>query len=75
MPSAVVAENMSSVGNHIVVIIADETVKRLGINDDSTYVQEEVTDNGILLRVKHFVKEVLYTILHVYCLLIWYLPT
>lgn len=45
-----------SVGEHILVIIDKEIVKRFGINDDSTYVQEEVTDDGILLRVKHAVK-------------------
>ncbi|MGA8084782.1 MAG: hypothetical protein WB988_23250 [Candidatus Nitrosopolaris sp.] len=37
---------MSSVGIHIVVIIADEIVNRLGINDDSTYVQKEVLMMG-----------------------------
>jgi hypothetical protein len=46
-----------SVGNVIVVAIAEEIVKRLGISEDSTYVQQEVTDDGILLRVKHYVKE------------------
>ncbi|MGA9149613.1 MAG: hypothetical protein WBZ36_03465 [Candidatus Nitrosopolaris sp.] len=46
-----------SVGNVIVVAIAEEIVKRLGINEDSTYVQQEITVDGILLRVKHYVKE------------------
>jgi hypothetical protein len=45
MPSAVLTENMSSVGIHV-VIIADEIVNRLGINDDSTYVQKEVLMMG-----------------------------
>jgi hypothetical protein len=45
-----------SVGPHIVVVIAEEIVKRFGITEDSTYVQQEVTVDGILLRVKHFVK-------------------
>ena len=46
-----------SVGPHILVVIADELVKRFGITEDNTYVQQEVTDDGILLRIKHYVKE------------------
>jgi hypothetical protein len=45
------------VGRHIVVVIAEEIVKRFGITEDNTYVQQEVTDDGILLRVKQYVKE------------------
>jgi hypothetical protein len=45
------------VGDVIVVAIAEEIVKRLGINEDSTYVQQEITVDGILLRVKQFMKE------------------
>ncbi len=44
------------VGKTIVVAIDKEIVNRLGINEDSTYVQQEVTDDGILLRVKQYVK-------------------
>jgi len=46
-----------SVGPHILVVIADEIVKRFGINEHGTYVQQEVTDDGILLRVKQYVEE------------------
>ena len=46
-----------SVGSHLLVVIADELVKRFEITEDSTYVQQEVTDDGILLRVKQYVKE------------------
>jgi len=46
-----------SIGPYIAVIIADEIVKRFGINEDSTYVQQEVTDDGILLRVKQYAEE------------------
>jgi hypothetical protein len=46
-----------SVGNVILVAIAEEIVKRFGITEDNTYVQQEVTDDGILLRVKQCVKE------------------
>ena len=46
-----------SVGPHILVVIADELVKRFGITEDTTYLQQELTDDGILLRVKHYVKE------------------
>jgi hypothetical protein len=46
-----------SVGPHIIVIIAEEIVERFGITEDNTYVQEEVTDDGILLRVNQYVKE------------------
>jgi hypothetical protein len=41
-------------GGRILVVIADELVKRFGITEDDTYVQQEVTDDGILLRVKHY---------------------
>ena len=34
-----------SVGPHILVIIADELVKRFEITEDSTYVQQEMTDD------------------------------
>ena len=46
-----------SVGNVIVVAIAEEIVKRLGITGDNTYVQQEITNDGILLRIKQYVKE------------------
>ena len=46
-----------SVGPHILVVIADELVKRFGITEDTTYLQQELTDDGILLRVKHYVKD------------------
>jgi hypothetical protein len=45
------------VGDNIVVTIDKKIVKRLGINEDSTYVQQQVTDDGILLLVKQYVKE------------------
>jgi len=45
-----------SVGPYILVVIANELVKRFGITED-TYVQQEVTDDGILFRIKHYVKE------------------
>jgi hypothetical protein len=44
-------------GDQTLVVIADELVKRFGITEDNTYLQQEVTDDGILLRVKHYVKE------------------
>ena len=45
------------VGKHIVVTFDKDIVKTFGITEDNTYVQQEVTDDGILLRVKHYVKE------------------
>jgi len=45
------------VGKTIVVAIDKEIVRRLGINEDSTYVQQEVTADGILLRVIQYAKE------------------
>jgi hypothetical protein len=45
------------IGNVIVVAIAEELVKRFGITGDSTYVQQEITNDGMLLRVKHLFKE------------------
>ncbi|MGB8938111.1 MAG: hypothetical protein WCC17_23720 [Candidatus Nitrosopolaris sp.] len=45
-------------GDNIVVTIDKKIVKRLGINEHSTYVQQEVTDDDrILLLVKQYVKE------------------
>lgn len=55
--SSVYLKRCWSLGPHIVVIIAEEIVKRFGINDDSTYMQEEVTMDGILLRVKRSLCE------------------
>jgi hypothetical protein len=46
-----------SVGPHILIAIADELVKRFAITE-GTYVQEEATDDGILLRIKHSVNKV-----------------
>jgi hypothetical protein len=46
-----------SVGGRIVVVIDNEIVNRLGIDDVSTYVQEEVTNGNILLHVKHLKVE------------------
>jgi hypothetical protein len=46
-----------SVGNVIVVAIAEEIVKSLGITEDNTYVQQEVIDDGILLRIKQYERE------------------
>ena len=45
-----------SVGPYILVVIANELVKRFGITED-TYVQQEVTDDGILFRINHYMKE------------------
>ena len=39
------------VGRHIVVILDDSIVQRLGITEGS-YVEEEITQNGILLKPK-----------------------
>jgi hypothetical protein len=38
----------------LVVVIADELVKRSGITEDSIYAQQEVIDDGILSRVNHY---------------------
>jgi hypothetical protein len=46
-----------SVGPHILLGIADELVKRFAITE-GTYVQEEATDDGILLRIKHSMNKV-----------------
>jgi hypothetical protein len=46
-----------SVGPHVVVVIAEELVKRFGITEDNTYVEQEGTDDGILLRVKRSLCE------------------
>lgn len=43
---------------NIVVGIDKEIVNRLGITEDDTYVQQEITDDGsILLHLKHYGKE------------------
>jgi hypothetical protein len=41
-----------SVGKHIVVIIDRTIVQQLGIDADKTFVEEEVTPDGILLKVR-----------------------
>jgi hypothetical protein len=45
------------VGKHTVVILDKDIVERFGITEDNTYVEQEVIDDGILLRVKQYVKE------------------
>jgi hypothetical protein len=40
------------VGPHTVVILDDKIVRDLGINTDDTYVEEQITSDGILLRIK-----------------------
>jgi hypothetical protein len=40
-----------SVGQNTVVVIDKSIVKRLGISEDNTLFQQEITDKGILLRV------------------------
>jgi len=55
--SSVYLKKCWPLGDHILLVIADELVKRFGITEDNTYVQQEATDDGILLRVKHYMKE------------------
>jgi hypothetical protein len=45
------------VGKHTVVILDKDIVERFGITEHNTYVEQKVTDDGILLRVKHYFKE------------------
>lgn len=41
--------------NKHVVIIDDSIIKKLGINDNLiTFVEQELTDDGILMRIRRF---------------------
>jgi hypothetical protein len=40
------------VGNNTVVVIDKSLVERLGITEGNTFFEEELTDAGILLRIK-----------------------
>ena len=42
------------VGNKHLVIIDESIIQKLGINDNITFVEQELTDNGILMRIQHF---------------------
>jgi hypothetical protein len=41
-----------TVGNNTIVVIDKSLVKRLGITEDNTFFEQELTDVGILLRIK-----------------------
>jgi hypothetical protein len=41
-----------NVGNNTVVVIDKTLVERLAITEDNTFFEEELTDGGILLRIK-----------------------
>ena len=41
-----------TIGNNTVVIIDKSLVERLGITEDNTFFEQELTDAGILLRIK-----------------------
>jgi hypothetical protein len=41
-----------TVGNNTVVVIDKSLVERLGITEDNTFFEQELTDVGILLRIK-----------------------
>lgn len=40
------------IGPHIVAILDNSIVSKLGINTDDTYVEEQIIDDGILLKIK-----------------------
>lgn len=41
-----------SVGSNTVVVIDESLVERLAITEDNTFFEQELTDAGILLRIK-----------------------
>jgi hypothetical protein len=42
-------------GNKHLVVIDEYIIQKLGINDDlTTFVEQELTDEGILMRVRRF---------------------
>jgi hypothetical protein len=43
-------------GEKTIIVIDDEIVKQLGIND-TTWLEQEATDSGILMKVKTFTTE------------------
>ena len=40
------------VGNNTIIVIDKSLVERLGITEGNTFFEEELTDAGILLRIK-----------------------
>ncbi|HLN34065.1 MAG TPA: hypothetical protein VK250_02155 [Nitrososphaeraceae archaeon] len=40
------------VGNKHLVIIDESIIQKLGINDNITFVEQELTEDGILMRIK-----------------------
>jgi hypothetical protein len=45
------------VGNNIVVVIDKAIVQTLGINEQETFVEEVLIDDGILLRIRRTQEE------------------
>ncbi len=45
------------VGNNIVVVIDKAIVQTLGINEQETFVEEVIIDDGILLRIRRTHEE------------------
>ena len=39
-------------GNKHLVVIDESIIQKLGINDNVTFVEQELTDEGILMRVR-----------------------
>lgn len=45
-----------AVGQNIVVILDKKIVQKLGISEDNTLVQQEITEDGILLKPRRYVQ-------------------
>ena len=45
------------VGSNIVVVIDKSIVQKLGISENDTLFEEEITEDGILLRIKKIINQ------------------
>lgn len=45
------------ISNKTLIVIDEALVKLLSINENSTWVEQQATENGILLKVHHFDTE------------------
>ena len=41
-------------GNKHLVVIDESIIQKLGINDNVTFVEQEITTDGILMRIRRF---------------------
>jgi hypothetical protein len=57
MPSKGPLKKLHRISNRTLVVIDESLVKHLSIDENSTWIEQQATDNGIPLKVHHFDTE------------------